>query len=162
MKKLLSAILLLVIVVSLMGTTYVVTLGSIFNINPITKALTDGNPIDLFSVTVANNEAHIVRIIYNTTAINTPTNDIQNHVGEVLVSIVAGNTGACIVGINDHTELTAASVGTMTDGWTAVCAAGPVSPVTVTVNANTSMAATSSFFIRYGVYSLTNPQVTPI
>jgi hypothetical protein len=162
MKKLLCAILLLVMVVSLMGTTYVVTLGSIININPISKDLTDGNPIDLFSVTVANNTAHIIRIIYNETAINTATNAIQNHVGEVLVSIVAGNTGACVVAINDHTELTAPSSGTLTDGWTATCAAGPVSPVTITVNANTSLAATTSFNIRYAVYSMTNPQVTPL
>jgi hypothetical protein len=135
-------------------------LGTQYNIDPTTKTLVDGTPVDLFSVTVANNTAHILRIVYNETAINTATNDIQNHVGEVLVSLVAGNTGVVTTSINNHTELTAASVGTLTDSWTATAAAGPVSPVTIAVSANTSMAATTSFSIRYAIYSMTNPQIT--
>jgi hypothetical protein len=142
-------------------TNYVSTLDSRYNVSPTNKALSDGSPVDLFSVSVGNLEHEVIRIIYNITCIK--GNDIQNHLGEAVATIVADGTGAVTANINDGNELTVASTGTLTDSWSATAAAGPVSPVTFAVNANTSLAAAlDSFVISYSIHSMTNPAITYI
>jgi hypothetical protein len=142
------------------STSGVYRLHTQYNVSPTTKTLTDNDVINLFSVTVANNEVEVVRIIYNITVVNTATNDIQNHVGQVTAALAVGNTGVCATVISNHDEAIITSSGTLLDTWAATCAAGPVSPVTFTLQANTSLAATTTFNVRYAIYSMTEPVVT--
>lgn len=135
---------------------YVTTQDSRINVCPTIKDLADSPTVtNLFEFAVPAGEAHVVRIIYNVTFKNATPN-IQNHVGEVVITVI-NNAGTLDITLADTDEYTSKSTGTLTDMWTATAG---TAKVTVAIEPNSSLAAPTTYNIRYGIRSMTNPQVT--
>ncbi len=126
---------------------------------PSTKPLTNNSPINLFEVAIGTDISTGGIIQFSVSVMDVTNHKVQTYCG--IVKYEAHNENGSIAGTitEESNPVTYLSGGTLATTWAITAGSGKV---TISLNANSSLAAISTENVNYIIQNLSNSNVTPL